>query len=289
MKKMTIILITIAGIVLAAILGIFIGRHTAQQGKTSRENAAHTTETKHAVLQNDSSKENLSGKVYNLIILDESGSMSSVWKPALDGANETIQTIKSTQDAHPEQRQFLTFVSFSDKGGERFRVLIDNKPISEVVQLTQEDYYPSGNTPLWDAMGHSLTKLEKAVSDEDLVLVTIITDGYENASREYTGASINALVKRLTEKDWAFAYIGANQDAIEVAGRMGIKNALNFAADDEGTRAMWRKEKRSRERYYSRGRLMTTRQIMTGERKSGTPLRMVNMAIILEETLIMML
>lgn len=265
MKKMTIILITIAAIVLAAILGIFIGRRTAQQSKISRENAAQTSETKHAVLQNDSSKRSLSGKVYNLIILDESGSMSSVWKPALDGANETIQTIKSTQDAHPEQRQFLTFVSFSDKGGERFRVLIDNKPISEVVQLTQEDYYPSGNTPLWDAMGHSLTELEKVVTDEDLVLVTIITDGYENASREYTGASINALVKRLIEKDWAFAYIGANQDAIEVAGRMGIKNALNFAADDEGTRAMWRKEKRSRERYYSRGRLGISKESLKEE------------------------
>ena len=265
MKKMTIILITIAAIVLAAILGIFIGRRTVQQSKISRENAAQTSETKHAVLQNDSSKGSLSGKVYNLIILDESGSMSSVWKPALDGANETIQTIKSTQDAHPEQRQFLTFVSFSDKGGERFRVLIDNKPISEVVQLTQEDYYPSGNTPLWDAMGHSLTELEKVVTDEDLVLVTIITDGYENASREYTGASINALVKRLIEKDWAFAYIGANQDAIEVAGRMGIKNALNFAADDEGTRAMWRKEKRSRERYYSRGRLGISKESLKEE------------------------
>ena len=265
MKKMTIILITIAAIVLAAILGLFIGHRTAQKSKISKEKATHSSETNQAVMQNNSSKGRQSGKVYNLIILDESGSMSSVWKPALDGANETIQTIKSTQEAHPEQRQFLTFVSFSDKGGERFRVLIDNKPISEVDQLTQEDYYPNGNTPLWDAMGHSLTKLEKAVSDEDLVLVTIITDGYENASREYTGASINALVKRLTEKDWAFAYIGANQDAIEMAGRMGIKNALNFAVDDEGTRAMWRKEKRSRERYYSRGRLGISKESLKEE------------------------
>ena len=74
-----------------------------------------------------------------------------------------------------------------------------------------------------------------------------------------------SVCKRLTEKDWAFAYIGANQDAIEVAGRMGIKNALNFAADDEGTRAMWRKEKRSRERYYSRGRLGISKESLKEE------------------------
>ena len=265
MKKMTIILITIAAVITAAILGLVIGRHTAQKSKIAENNAAYTSAPNQVVTKSGNSKGILSGKVYNLIILDESGSMSSVWKPALDGANETIQTIKSTQEAHPEQIQFLTFVSFSDKGGERFRVLIDNKPIGDVTQLTAEDYYPNGNTPLWDAMGHSLTKLEEAVSDEDLVLVTIITDGYENASREYTGKSIKALVKRLSEKDWAFAYIGANQDAIEVAGNMGIDNALNFAADEEGTREMWRKEKRSRERYYSRGRLGISKEKLKEE------------------------
>ena len=260
MKKMTIILITIAAVVAAIILGLVIGRHSAQQGNESKDTTAQATKTNQAEMPKDSTKTSLSGKVFNLIIVDESGSMGSVWKPALDGANETIQTIKSTQEAHPEQRQFLSFVSFSDKGGERFRLLVDNKPIRDVNLLTEEDYCPSGNTPLWDAMGHSLTRLEKAVTDEDMVLVTIITDGYENASREYNGASIKALVERLNAKDWAFAYIGANQDAIEVAGRMGIDNAMNFAADEEGTRAMWKKEKSSRERYYLRGRLGTAKE-----------------------------
>lgn len=256
---MVIILIIIAASATAAILGLIIGRNSSRKGSSTNAVETSTPETAKLEVAASGSKTCLSGKVYNLIILDESGSMYSVWKPALDGANETIQTIKSTQEAHPEQKQFLTFVSFSDKGGERFRVLIENSPIETVKQLTTEDYMPSGNTPLWDAMGYSLTRLEKAVSDEDLVLVTIITDGYENASHEYSGASIKALVERLSAKDWAFAYIGANQDAIEVAGHLGIKNALNFAADEEGTRNMWRKEKNSRERYYSRGRLGTSK------------------------------
>ena len=252
---MNIILITLAAIALAAILSLVLGRKTQSKYSSASavESDIHGADI--SGMPTTAAKNGLSGKVYNLIILDESGSMHSVWKSALDGANETIQTIRSTQEAHPEQRQYLTFVSFSDKGGGRFRVLVDNSPIETVKQLTTEDYVPSGNTPLWDAMGYSLSKLEQSVTDEDLVLVTIITDGYENASREYSGASIKSLVERLSAKDWAFAYIGANQDAIEVAGRMGIHNALNFDADQKGTLEMWRKEKISRERYYSRGRL----------------------------------
>ena len=257
---MNIILIALAAIALVAVLALVMGLKTQSKDSSTKTEETDTRGADKPGVPRAATNNSLSGKVYNLIILDESGSMHSVWKAALDGANETIQTIKSTQEAHPEQKQFLTFVSFSDKGGERFRVLIDNSPIETVKQLTTEEYVPMGNTPLWDAMGYSLNKLEKTVTDDDLVLVTIITDGYENASKEYTGASIKALVKRLSAKDWAFAYIGANQDAIEVAGSMGIDNALFFVADDVGTREMWRKEKKSRERYYSRGRLGTAKE-----------------------------
>lgn len=205
-------------------------------------------------------QDSVASKIYNLIILDESGSMDYLRESALEGANETILTIDSIYQEHPEQAQFLSFVSFSDTRGKRFRVLIDNKPISEVGQLTTDDYRPGGRTPLWDAMGYSLTKIEREVAEEDLVLVTIITDGYENASREYDGASIKTIVDRLSEKGWTFAYIGANQDAIEVAGHMGIDNAMNFKSDKEGTREMWRQERRSRARYYKQSRYGTAKE-----------------------------
>lgn len=245
-----IIHIIIAVAVAALLLGLLIGRRTRNQIPATIvkevEFEVSTPKAAQAVTQRTS----LSGKVYNLIILDESGSMESIWKPALNGANETIQTIKSTQSEHPEQKQFLTFVSFSNKGGKPFRVLIDNKPVDEVQELTEQDYRPNGNTPLWDAIGYSLTKLEQEVTDQDLVLVAIITDGYENASCEYNGKAIKDLIERLTAKDWVFAYIGANQDAIEIAGEMGIRNALHFDSDADGTKEMWRKERKCREVYY---------------------------------------
>lgn len=220
----------------------------------SRSKLFRTIDPEEAAENGDSARIASGVNVYNLIILDESGSMQFIREPALNGANETIRTIQAAQGRNPEQKQFLTFVSFSDYRDERFRVLIDNEPIDSVKPLTYADYIPSGNTPLWDAMGYSLSKLERIVTDEDMVLVTIITDGYENSSKDYSRADIKALVKRLSDKDWAFAYIGANQEAIEVAGSMGINNALNFTADKNGTDEMWRKERDSRIRYYSRER-----------------------------------
>ena len=200
--------------------------------------------------------------IYNLIILDESGSMSSIYEQALGGANETIQTIRAAQSSANDQKQFLTFVTFDSGTGESVRTVIDTMPIEQVKDLTRDDYRPNGCTPLYDAMGKSLTALEKKVTDDDQVLVTIITDGMENSSCEYTGAAICDIVKRLRAKGWTFVYIGANQDAVEVAKRMNIDNAMNFQATHEDTRRMWDDYKGSTSAYYEKVR----RSKMRGER-----------------------
>ena len=200
--------------------------------------------------------------IYNLIILDESGSMSSIYEQALGGANETIQTIRAAQSSANDQKQFLTFVTFDSGIGESVRTVIDTMPIEQVKDLTRDDYRPNGCTPLYDAMGKSLTALEKKVTDDDQVLVTIITDGMENSSCEYTGAAVCDIVKRLRAKGWTFVYIGANQDAVEVAKRMNIDNAMNFQATHEDTRRMWEDYKGSTSAYYEKVR----RSKMRGER-----------------------
>lgn len=193
-------------------------------------------------------------KIYNLIILDESGSMSGLEKMSVDGVNETIQTIKATAQTHPEQKQMFSFITFSGLGRDvpPYRIHTLLSEISEVQEFPLRSYCPRGNTPLWDTMGIALTTLERKVTDSDLVLVTIITDGFENASREYDGKMIHELVTRLDQKGWVFTYIGANQDAVLEAQKLGIRNSLNFDADVEGTRRMWEKEKSSREMFYSR-------------------------------------
>ena len=99
-------------------------------------------------------------------------------------------------------------------------------------------------------MGMSLTKLKTEAKDEDNVLVTIITDGYENASREYSGKAIVQLVEELKAKGWIFAYIGANQDVEKVAFSMGINNSMRFDANVLGSKAMFKEESANREAYY---------------------------------------
>lgn len=186
-------------------------------------------------------------RVFNLIILDESGSMSCIERQALSGLNETLQTIRLAQEKFPEREQLVSIVPFESGN---IRLLRDKASIIDVKDLRPEEYNPGACTPLYDAIGFGIQSIRHSVSDDDTVLVTIITDGYENASREYNGRSIATLIAELKEKGWMFTYIGANQDAVEVARTMNISNALNFVQDDAGTKEMFRRERKSRERYF---------------------------------------
>lgn len=99
-----------------------------------------------------------------------------------------------------------------------------------------------------------MTNLENNVGSDEKVLVTIITDGMENDSRKYSAGSIKKLVGRLRSKGWTFVYIGANQDAVEVANDLGVKNALNFEETSVGTEEMWENYRGSTVAYYEKAR-----------------------------------
>ncbi len=188
-------------------------------------------------------------RVFNLIILDESGSMSSIEKQAIDGVNETVQTIRSAQKKYEDQEHYVTFVSFNS---DAVKTIYDKMEVSKVKEITDKDYCPECCTPLYDAMGNSLNALRKSVAEDDVVLVTIITDGYENSSREYSGQAIKSLVESLKAKGWIFTYIGANQDVEKVASTISITNTLCFAANGPGTSAMFARESKARHRLFGR-------------------------------------
>lgn len=172
--------------------------------------------------------------IYNVIILDESGSMSSIYRPTIQSMNEVISGIRKNQKEFPDQRHYVTIVTFEGNGPDGIKTRRDRVPIQTVEDFTDMDYCPGGCTPLYDAMGITLNHLESVILPEDKVMATVITDGYENSSREYSGNTIKALVSRLRAKGWVLAYIGANQDAVEVARELNIKNALNFEATPDG-------------------------------------------------------
>lgn len=188
-------------------------------------------------------------KIFNLIILDESGSMESIKQQAITGVNETIQTIRNAQKQHEEQEHYVSLVSFNSSS---VKNIYDCKQANQVEELTDKLYIPGCCTPLYDAMGLSLNKLRKSITEEDKVLVTIITDGYENASQEYSGEAIKALVDSLRSKGWVFTYIGANQDVEKVAATISVTNVMSFQTSVEGTKEMFEKEKKSRKRWFEK-------------------------------------
>jgi methanogenic corrinoid protein MtbC1 len=115
-----------------------------------------------------------------------------------------------------------------------------------VKEITKEDYVACGCTALYDAMGEMISELKRKITKEDRILVTVITDGYENASVHWSGPQIKSFVEELRHEGWTFTYIGSNQDVEEVAGAMGIRNTLAFEETEEGTKAMFEIERFSR-------------------------------------------
>ena len=213
-------------------------RDVASHLKTLRKNVRETINKNKA----------MKTRIFNLIIIDESGSMQSIKKQAIDSVNETIQTIRSAQTKYEEQEHYVSLITFNDN----VKTIYDCVQVSEVTELTSETYQPACCTALYDAMGLSVNVLRKKVAEVDKVLVTVVTDGYENASKEYSGKAIKALVDELKAKGWVFAYIGANQDVEAVAASISITNTMNFEATCVGTTVMSEKLGRSRSRWFDK-------------------------------------
>lgn len=169
----------------------------------------------------------MNSKIYNVVILDKSGSMTSIRKQAVDSVNETFGCIRSMRKKNAEQEQFVTLVAFC---GCEQKVIYENTPIEKVNNITPSDYEPCCMTPLYDAIGNVCTRLHTTVKDDESasVAVTIITDGYENASREFSAKAIKALIEAYKQEGWMFAYIGADSPAAKpISGKMSVKVLLS--------------------------------------------------------------
>lgn len=195
---------------------------------------------------------------FNLIILDESGSMSHLVSSTISGCNETINSIKSIQEKNADsQEHYVSIYCFQSDSEVPSRYLCENIPAVDAKHISGADYRPYGCTPLYDAIGFTLKDLEKQTSKTEgaLASVTIITDGYENSSRHFTGAQIVKLIDRLKELGWNFNFIGANIDAASIAERFHIDNSMQFEANEEDTNRMWDRQRRSRDLYFRKAHM----------------------------------
>ena len=186
-------------------------------------------------------------RVFNLIIVDESGSMSIIRKQAFAGMNETLQTVRQMQEKFPDQEQRVSLVTF-DTSHTTWHY--DNTPASDTKNLDWKAYNPGGGTPLYDAMGSAIAKVNAQIEDGDNVLVTVITDGEENSSQEWTLKMVRTMIEKLKKQNWTFTLIGTdNLDVETMAQSFAIEEHMEFQQTEAGTRAMFARERRSRERY----------------------------------------
>lgn len=197
-------------------------------------------------------------KTLVVFILDESGSMNSVRLEAVDGFNEYTETLKG--DDLPTT---MSLITFNTRG---LKVVIDAIDIQEIPMMTPYEFRPSGGTPLLDAIGISILQTDEfleATQDEYNVMFTIMTDGHENSSRNFSAEAIKDLINEREDLGWIFTYLGANQNAWAEGRRMGIKSkyASNYQYGDpkEAMRVMaestmraksnWRKMRKSADFY----------------------------------------
>ena len=182
---------------------------------------------------NQKNKNNKPKDVELVFILDRSGSMGGLESDTIGGYNSML----SKQKKEKTGKVSVTTVLFDDQ----YELLYNQVPIEKVSPMTEEEYYVRGSTALLDAIGKTVMQV-KANQDKkeikDKVLFVIITDGMENASREYRADQIKKLIEERKEKDnWEFLFLGANIDAIGAAKDIGIDSsrAVRFKSDKKGT------------------------------------------------------
>lgn len=187
-------------------------------------------------------------QVHNLIILDESGSMESIKGSIINGFNEIVQTVKGIDKEFPEQEHFISFLTFNSLG---LKTIHYRENVQALQPIEEKRFTPNGSTPLYDALGYSFAKLQRDLENqiEYNVLVTILTDGEENSSKEYSGAAIKDMIDGLKLNRWTFTYIGADHDVAKFAASLSIENSMVFQKNPKDMEKMFAKEKLARMQY----------------------------------------
>ena len=175
------------------------------------------------------------GQTELAFILDRSGSMSGLESDTIGGFNSLLDKQKRESGSCT-----VTTVLFDNA----YELLHDRIPLSGVRNITGQDYFVRGSTALLDAIGRTVDKIVSAqrqtaeTERAEKVLVVIITDGMENASREYRYERVREMIEQQQKEGWEFLFLGANIDAIKAASSFGIAadRAVNYRPDGVGTR-----------------------------------------------------
>lgn len=180
-------------------------------------------------------KAGINGTLITMII-DESGSMTSCWDTTIAGFNEYVLGQKNADKSAGEAS--LTLMKFD---APKIHTIYVNRPLLEVPELTKDTYRPNGGTNLLDAIGDAIMSVQSVLNnqkkkDRSAVIITIMTDGGENASTRYTSDQVKAMVKAAEEADWSFVFLGANINAFAVGSTFGMSmlNSVSYSTTNMG-------------------------------------------------------
>ena len=168
------------------------------------------------------------------VIIDRSGSMADIATDVIGGFNQFLSDQRNVKTNHAT----LSLVQFDTMNP--FEVIHDFRTLPAIEPLNANTYQPRGGTPLLDAVGHGIKSLDERLTQmrehekPGQILFRIITDGEENASRQYSHRAIRDLIAARTEQGWQFVYLSADLDAFADSDRIGIAESHKMAFDKTG-------------------------------------------------------
>ena len=200
--------------------------------KTNKKKLVKKTNKKSA--KKTVKKVNKVNKTYVVLVVDESSSMSSLKDSTISAFNEQLNSLKTVGSEIKKNVIFVTFNSDVEWP-------VFDKPLEELNELNDDSYCPNGMTAMYDAIGLTVNKMHKELKDvrnENVsVLFTVLTDGFENASRSCKKEDISSLVTELTKTGrWTFSVLGANIDLNKMSDELKIakSNMIRYKASSLG-------------------------------------------------------
>lgn len=163
---------------------------------------------------------------YIVMVLDESGSMGSIKNDTIGGFNEYLKNIQEVLT--PRKNVLFSLLTFNSG---KMRWVYDDVALEDVEMLDERSYCPNNATPLYDAVGNALARIDEyCAEDDDKIVLSIITDGEENSSIEYTAEAVKKSIENVRDK-WSITFLGANIDVWDAGARLGTFSGSTIAYD----------------------------------------------------------
>ena len=179
---------------------------------TTTETPAKPTRTRRAYRKRATTAKKVTNHL--ILLLDESGSMTTVAGDVRGGVNGYLEPLKTDGNTYR-----VSIIKF----GSTVRPLCHELPLEEVAPLTEKNYYPFDSTALYDALGYAFEDAKVWDEGDEPITIVIFTDGHENSSARYSKEQITAKIeRRMRAGNWTFVYLDKNLDGWDTGASLGI-------------------------------------------------------------------